>query len=543
MAKKSKKINKQSKRAKRIINSAELFLNTAIEHVQRNEKQEAVQTINNALRYYPNDYRFSFLLGKILLSAQNFIDAALALEIASKLAPENHEVHFYVARCHEFQNRLDKAVLHYAKAIELKPDFFEALTNLGGLSLRLGRTDYAQEYVSRALNHREDSANLWVTMGNVRQAQGRFPEAVSCYRKAHEIDPGDPRARYNMSRFQPLQESLEQTRRVIADDPSLGEPHYHLAIGLLSTGQLSDGWREYEWRFKKEQKPVTRRPFSLPWWQGEPLPEKSLLIWAEQGLGDEILFAGAFDDALKIAPQGVIECEPRLVSLFSRSFIGAQIVPRTHPVQAVTMLPSLQYQCAAGSLMQWLRLELNAFKRQKYPYLIPNPERVDHWRRWLRSLGTQKKVGLCWRSMKPGVFRSMGYPSILECEHLFSDHEVQWVNLQYDNCAEELQMVKDKFGTEIIVPEGLDLMNDMDDQAALMRALDGVVSAGTATAQLAGAVGARLLMFGTGRPWTQLGTDYLPFYPGAKYLFRQSAEQPWQEFLQLSKIMHHLFEL
>lgn len=499
---------------------------------------DALSIVNHAAAQFPDSAELFLLLGQILTRSGARIEALQACRLAVELDPDAPEILFHLGRAEEDQGNLDAAILAYHRAIALRPGFVEALNNLGDIATRLGEYDSAQVYLQEALELAPVSPEILTGLGNLRKHQRRFDEARALYRRCLTVSPGHAVAANNLASLLPPTEAIPVLEAVLRERPDFAEAHYSLAMNYLRSGKLERGWQEYEWRFRKETEPVAMRPYTYPQWDGCSLEAGRLLVWGEQGVGDEIAFAGCIDDLHRRVDALVIECDPRLSTLFQRSFPYARILARTEVM--CDLPPDIVSQVASGSLMRWLRPDITSFRRQKSPYLTPDGARVAYWRDWLQTLGPGPKAGLCWRSIRRDGMRGVQYATIEDCGGLIADPRCTWVNLQYGDCAAELDQAASLFGRPLAQPPGMDLMHDLDDLAALLVALDLVVSAGTATARLAGAVGARLVTFGTGRNWSQLGTTGMPWHAYSVNVMRKTHMEPWTSVLQSDRLLQVL---
>jgi hypothetical protein len=191
---------------------------------------------------------------------------------------------------------------------------------------------------------------------------------------------------------------------------SLPEPHLTKALIMLVAGDFEAGWKKYEWRWKTHDAKPWRRNFAQPVWNGLPLKDKTLFVYAEQGVGDEIMFASCIPDVINQTASCFIECDRRLVPLFSRSFPEAEILERTgadntdNSVQG--MLPFFDLVIAIGSLPLRFRADLSCFPHRR-SYLTPDPKKVDEWKKRVQSLPDGLRVGISWKGGKDPRSRKM----------------------------------------------------------------------------------------------------------------------------------------
>jgi cytochrome c-type biogenesis protein CcmH/NrfG len=470
------------------------------------------------------------------------------------------------ARALEREGRLDDALAAYTEAFEASGQDPALAADIGRLALRMGLPDIAEQLLRIALAadpeglesrlalahalrdlHRydeavallsediqahPDDAGLWTTLAMVLVQQGEADKALVFLEEALRLQPGFGRALYYRAN---ARADLGDPRGAVADydaalsaadlpDGDRERVRFALALSLLSLGELEAGWEAYRARLS----PMAANPVAfdiaaepLAFDPGDGIEGKSLLLMAEQGLGDEIMFANMSPDVLRaLGPHGklAIAVERRLVPLFARSFPDAAVVEH-HTARAdgraVRSAPALTLPVDAWSPMAApaRRFRRSAADFPRTPgYLTPDPDRVAHWRGLLAGL-PGRKVGILWKSLKLHGERARQFAPFDLWAPVLRAPGVTVVNLQYGDCAPELSRASDRFGVDIWRPPGLDLNDDLDDVAALTCALDLTVGFANATLNLAGACGAPAWLITPGASWTKLGTDRYPWYP------------------------------
>ena len=244
-----------------------------------------------------------------------------------------------------------------------------------------------------------------------------------------------------------------------------------------------------------------------------------VLVYREQGIGDELMFASCYADIIAAAREVIIECDPRLTSLFARSFPGATVRPVTVDASGRETTKDYDRAISAGSLPQLFRRTIDEFPQRRV-IVKADPARVAQWRERLRAAGSAPYVGIAWRSRLMTAERRREYTHLKEWGALFAVPGITWVNLQYDECEAELRDAERRFGVRVHRWASLDLMNDLDEVAALTTALDVVVSARTAVSMLSGALGIDTITLASRYSWTDLGTDRLPWLPAVRMMYR-----------------------
>lgn len=440
---------------------------------QSGEGQEGLRLVMAAADAAPGSAAIQNNLGGMLMQVRQFAAAERAFRAALAANPKLVDAWSNLAAVLLDQNRPDAAEKAARRALAADPARADAWSNLGVALLELGRFAEAEECQRKALQQRPDLAVAHANLGTLLRRRND-PGAVALFRRAVELDPDQPVARFNLS------------------------------LDHLAWGRLQQGWAEYEERFRARQRQRTRR-LDLPFWQGEMLEGRHLLIWPEQGLGDEILFASIFPDLKGLDGPVTVECEPRLLPLFTRSF------PHLN-VAAAGSTGAAHVQIAAGSLPGLARPSLSRFGAA--PWLRADPDQVTHWRGALATGGPALTIGFCWRSGLLTGERSGLYPDLADLAPLFALPGIRWVPLQYDldvpATAAELASGLPA-GLDLHRPE-IDLRDDIDGVAALIGALDLVITASTSVSELAGALGTPVWRIGNHDDWTRLGTAARPWY-------------------------------
>jgi tetratricopeptide (TPR) repeat protein len=435
-----------------------------------------------------------YLLAQSLHRQRRLTEAELHLHDALRLNPNYPGAHNGLGNIFRDQSRLEEALGCYQTALALRPDLPEFHNNLGNALRELNRLHEAEAAYREALRLRPDYADTWSNLGNLLIERNANREAIQAYRRALELVPDD------------------------------AETHWNISFSLLQAGELSEGWAAYEWRWRTGQQPSVPRLY--PEWNGEDLSGHILLILPEQGLGDEILFASCVPDILARAGQVMLVCQQRLSALYARSFPSAMVIALPVGVASLNAadLPPCDFQIAIGSLPRLLRARIEDFPTRP-AYLLADPTQSAQWRTRLNTLGMGLKIGVCWRSGLRTGERHRYYPTLVEWEPILKTPGVIFINLQYDDCVADLSDARTRFGIEIMNFPDLDLRDDQDGVAALMTALDGVISAPTAVAELAAALGVPVLRYLSS--WTGLGTDYVPWHPTMRLFDKPDLEQPW----------------
>jgi tetratricopeptide (TPR) repeat protein len=467
----------------------------------------------------------------------------------------------------------------YEAALQLLPNEAEIANDLGRLAYRLGMKPLAEQLFIRYLEHQPASteaannlacalrdqnryveaidvlkavigahptvAQLWNTLGTVLSEQGDFETAVTFFDEAVRCDPKMFRARYNRGNARLSigdgagadEDNTAALKAVTAPD-EVAMMRLARSTILLVNGEIGAGWDAYEARLEPQYADVTHFMIDRPRWTPEAdLKGRSLLLMGEQGLGDEVLFANMIPDVLEaLGPEGRLHLavEKRLVPLMQRSFpdvtVGAHATYRvdTHTVRGAPFVKDSQQidlWAPLASPLRRFRRSVDAFP-DRAAFLVPDPERVAHWRRVLDQAPRGPKVGLLWKSLKVDGARQRYFSPFEQWAPVLATLGATFVNLQYGDCAAEIAEARKTLGVDVWEPPGIDLKDELDEVAALSSALDLVIGPANATSNIAAACGAPVWLISTPGAWPRLGTDRYPWYPSVR-VFNSPGFNQW----------------
>jgi hypothetical protein len=370
----------------------------------------------------------------------------------------------------------------------------------------------------------------WFQLGAERQRAADYPGALAAYGRGLALPAPVAAQAMAWSNVAQCRRSIGDAAgevtaftRAVALEPGHVGMHIGLATALLAQGRLLEGWREYGWRLLAMSDQHRPAGCGAPRWRGQDLAGRSLLVVGEQGVTDEIMFLSCLGDAVARGGRISVICQARLVSAVRRSFPGVAAVAAHHAPDAP--LGGHDWYAPIGELARHFRRDLGSFGGRR-AYLAGDPARVVHWRRWLATLGPGFKLGIAWRSRRRDGMRGRHYTGLDDWHPVFAIPGLVLVNLMYDDTASEVAALAAAGGPALHRPPGIDLLQDIDDSLALVAALDGVAACSGATANIAGAVGQRLVRFEhRSGAWMGLGTaDAVPWFPGARQRYCRPGE-------------------
>jgi tetratricopeptide (TPR) repeat protein len=486
-----------------------------------NRSDEAVREFRELLRYKQNFAAAHNNLGVLWSGLGNFDESERCYRQALQINPNFAEAYNNLGLLLAKVGRVDDAESSLREACRLKPSFPEAFNNLGDLLRSRGSLDESESCCREALRLRPDYPSARLNLGNALREAGRFHEAESCYEVVLASDPSWPEALNNMGSLlfdlgRP-DEAVPRFRTAVAQKPDYADAHANLAIALLLAGRFEEGWREYEWRWKQDKIRPLVRSFSQPMWDGGDIGDRVLLLHAEQGFGDTLQFC-RYVPEIAAGRRVVLEVQPALLSLLARLPGIERIVARGEP------LPPFDLHCPLLSLPRVLGTTVQTIP-PRTRYLRADPLRVAAWSQCVRQL-SGLRVGLAWagnETMGADYRRSIALDRL---SALADVPDVNFVSLQKGPAANQLRP------RGLVLHDWTELLTDFGETAALVEALDLVISVDTAVAHLAGALGRPVWLLNRfDRCWRWLlNRDDSPWYPTLRQ-FRQPQPGDWPSVL------------
>jgi tetratricopeptide (TPR) repeat protein len=530
-------------------------------------------------------------LTQLLHEAQNQIDAknwtqAKNLLLKTKLLEEeNFAVIFQMGWCQMQLGQLDEAIHHMARvesicdkkvdvlnsvalayihmhqwerasrvllrAMELDASIIETYLNLSAVFSNLCRHKESLDFSLKAIALDLSNIHAHLNMGVALVGLGFLKEAKVALETCLMLEPDSLDANLNMgvviSRLENAAESIPIFEKCILLAESSGYEkincaRFLLSYQYLSIGQIDKGWAFYEYGFDPTVPAYAARAparkFPVPRWTGQPIPGQCLLVWAEQGLGDEILFLSCMKDVLKSCTDVILECAPRLVPVMARSFPTVTVRASAYDVLNFNqpVFHDFDHQIPLGSLPSLYRRSLHDF-RHSAPFVIADDGKKERFNHRLAGYEGKLKVGICWRSGLLNAERNAGYSAISDWAQLLQLQNCVFINLQYGDCEAELAEVETHFGVSILRWKDLDLKNDIDDVFALMDCLDLVITAATAVNPMAGSIGKATFLLQDSWGWSNIGTDYYPWFPNTRCFVPESGNSPAEVMPDIAAIV------
>jgi Flp pilus assembly protein TadD len=501
---------------------ADAFNNLGIALAKLKKLDEARDSLRAGLGVAPENPDLHNNLGIVLAEQRRYQEAAASYQEALRLKPAYTEALNNLGITQLKQKQLDDAVASFRQVLRLNPNSAETYNNLGIALKDKGIFDEAAASCRQALRLKPEYVEAFANLGNALAAQGKLHEAMDAYQQALRIKPDYAEGYHNLGvalkDFGRLDEAVAAHQQALRLQPTYAATHAALAMTWLTMGNFEQGWPEYEWRFLCEG--ASRPLFAQPDWDGSALNGRTILLHAEQGLGDALQFIRYVPLVQARGGRVVVCCPSVLLRILGRCKGIDALVAQDGP------LPPFDVQAPLLSLPGILKTTL-ANVPAKVPYIFPVADLTQYWALEL-SQHAALTIGIAWQgNPKYPEDRKRSIP-LEHFAHLAQLDKVQLLSLQKGHGTEQLPRFQQRFSV-------MDLGNRLDeaagpfmDTAAVMKNLDLVITSDTSVAHLAGALGVRVWV---ALPWIcdwrwLLQREDSPWYPTMR-LFRQTERGNW----------------
>jgi tetratricopeptide (TPR) repeat protein len=459
---------------------------------------EALASFEAALALRPRSVDWLNNRGIALLRLQRVEEAVASFDAAIALNPDHAPARYNRGNALARTDRLDAAVESYDAAIARRPDYAKAFNNRGEALTRLARFAPALADFDAAIRLQPDDAELHNNRGDVLRRMGRMPEALASFETALQLRPDYPDARF------------------------------HRSLALLALARFDEGWRDYEHRWRSEAflarssdaATASLRTRFVAEGDVEDLADRRVLVVAEQGIGDVVMFASILPDLIAAAGEVALLCERRLHRLFAASFPQISLIDSAPP-------PSDAFDLVLpiGGLARLFRRRREDFPGR--PYLAAGPAALERWRRALGPKTAPLRVGVSWRGGTATTGHRDRSLELSDLRPILDLAECEVICLQYGDPRAEVAALNERLPRSIRLFAPAEIA-DFEDLAGLIQTLDAVVSVQNTNVHLAGALGAPgLAMIPHVAEWRYGAAGAaMPWYETVE-LFRQGADRDW----------------
>jgi tetratricopeptide (TPR) repeat protein len=541
----------------------------------RGDLDQAENFLNKAITVAPSEPVF---LGNraTLLEAGSFFDERVIrdLERCTQLQPLSASHYGSLARALDRRRYTELANIMAARALTIDPSVVANLENQAELMFCCGKRSEAWRFFVRAASLDPRSLSALLGLARCELFFDAFDECRDLLWRVLCVSPSDVRiaqlvtvllqrrysvvdggALYTVVRaglietaaqwmqlatlyedFHYREEAVACYRRAMVLQPGNLDLSVNLGLCELQLGRFREGWADQERRLLSAAALSRRFLYGLiqesrPTFTGPSAGsvDKRVLVWAEQGVGDEVMFGGLVGEFRGLCGELLLQVDRRLMGLFERALPGVRVFERGKTVPAELY----DEQIPMGSLGKWLRPSRESFEGKGGRYLQAQEGLGRRLRAELGVGASEKLIGLSWRSAsaETGAARSLSLKELVGA--LQGVEGVRFLNLQYGEVSEELRALREETGVEVLTHPGIDNREDLEGLAGLIEGCDLVVSVGNATAHLSGALGQKtwvLLPYVAGWRWLHEG-ERCPWYRSVR-LFRQAERDRWQSVLE-----------
>ena len=481
------------------LSPAQIAAKKANELVQAKRYKEAIDFLDSSPHTDRSKTIFLHLYG---LAWTNLLEHEKAVPFfveSIKLNPLDPFPYFNIGNALAKNVQFDEAEKYYNLALTLDENCVDALVGMGVVNFQKSNYEACEEFFTKSLKFKPDNAQVITNLGNTYFVQGRYDEALSFLNRALALNPENPMARTNR--------------------------------GLVKLGRydFETGWADYENRFYEEA--FSARKFThIPQWNGDLTKPGNVLIWCEQGLGDEIMFASIFNDLKGAQCTLFVESDKRLLRAFQASFPHLKFIPK-----GIGSMSGVNYQLPLASLGALFRTRMESFERPQGGFLqLPFGSGLKPSTRAALEALPKPWIGVSWESYAlTKNFRDRKSISAAEFAVYTGATSASLINLQYPNPHKHEKPGPQDIPTGVTTLPDLDLKNDIEELVALMKEMDNVITIGNSVAHLCGGFGIPAKVLLPSVPdwrWGHSGEQSVWYE--SLHLLRNPSADNWQDLLK-----------
>jgi len=447
--------------------ASDIFYNKARALKSLKKNLEAIESLKSSIQYNPKNFLSYINLGFLLNEQGQFQEALKNYNKALEVDQNNYLLFYNRGIVYENIKEYDLALDDYNHSIRLNKNFEGVFFNTSGLLFKLKKFDESLIAIDQAIKINPQNLSFFIKKALVYQELKNYESALNSYDHILEIDPNNSEAKANKS---------------------------YLKLSILD---FKSGWELYKHRWWN----IVKVKFSIPELDNFTLTHKKIFIWAEQGLGDQIIFSSLFFDALKTKNEFYISLDPRLLNLFKRSFSWAKNVTFISSQKEI-IESDYDFQIPMGNLGPFFRNSIKDFALHPIAYLKPNETQVNNLKSRIIK-GNHKICGISWISKNNEIGEEKSL-SLIQLLPILTIPNITFIDLQYGDTSAEKKNIFDLFGIEIKSINEIDNFNDLDGTTSLIHACDFIVTTSNVTAHIAGASNKKTYLLpphGYGKIW------------------------------------------
>lgn len=521
-------------------------IESAIKLHQSGQLIQTERLCRQLLRKYPNTPIIISLLGASLQAQGESKKALQCFNKVLRLEPNNAEVHYNRAVILQSQHLSKDALQGYEKAIEINPEYAPAYLNIGMQYKILDQPNKSIINFKKAIEINHNYLEAHINLGNVLKEQGNFPQAIENYSSAIRINPNSSHSYNNLGatlhKIGELKKANINFNKAIEINPDYVNAHFNLGLLHLLQGDFKNGWKEYEYRYRKTNYTYPAKlDISKPKWDGSSLKEKTLLIYHEQGLGDTIQFSRYISDINRNNGSIIFIIQDTLADLYRHRDSGwDQYIDQI--ISTNEHIPDYDFHISLMSLPYILNIDVKHISNQDAPYIKVPQKDVEKWKIKINNECKKNtlRVGISWQGSPTNINdrnRSIELQHFLD---ILNIENVKFFSLQKN--TGQKQIVKNSLSQKIV--DWSNDFNQFTDTSALIQNLDLVISVDTSIAHISGSMGKPTWVLLEKIPdfrW-MLDRKDSPWYPAIK-LFRQQNQGDWQTVIsEVKKELENLIK-
>ena len=525
-------LNKEARsNYKLIINSQKnlkAMINLYSLDIKEQKYEDALKLINKILEikqdlnFVIKDKAFVYLK---MFRIKNSIDICNKLLVMNK---KDTNVLNILGLCFLYENKYTEATKIFKEILIYDNKNIAALNSLGRLNHEIRNSKDAEKFFLEALEINPNSLEVLNNIAGFYREEGKYKKGISLYLRALKLYPNNPFILNNLSKsyfdINDLSLAKKYSLAAFQLDKIDGNIQKILSFIYLREQNYIEAWKYFDGRLKIND--FVKKNKSIIKIQDKLLTSnyidknKKILILREQGVGDEILYATMYKDVLEDWPNVQIECEKRLLNLFKNSFrkYSARFVESGKISNNDKNLKAFDNVLYAGSLGKYYRKKI--FDFDKLPYLLADKNKIAKQQLYFNQFNNKKNIGISWRSFNNRYSNEKSL-TLFDFEKLFKIKNCNIINLQYGNVSEEISKFEKETGFEIFTNNEIDLFNDLDNLAALLKNIDIFITISNSTAHLAGALGIKTFLI---KP-----SNHALFH----YWNQPNERSPWYNSIQL----------
>jgi|GEM_PF-1393518 len=532
--------------------------------------KRAMEYIQRAITRNPNEPSFYSNLARAMLDLGTDADSLLALaNKALSLNPREKEARNLKGIALTRKKEFNEAEYIFQGLIVEFPDYTEAYQNFGLLLMDAGKAEHAVNFFFKAVLLDPDNPENYIQRARARMALKQYEPSQYELSEALVKFPGNSDVEHEAARLlfmmNETPKSVTYAEKALKSDPrnyhkaiTLGVSYlmngqkkealdtmlsarkhapagnktveWNLSLAYLANGDLKNGWALHKARFEDKATKVHKRTFDVPAWQGEDISDKTVLVWADQGLGDALRAGTMLPELIERAGKVIVELSEKGAKFFQYSF--PQIKARRSAMDTDFKATRSDYDVHTNiaDLVEFFRTDIESFRRAPCPVYTFEKERARSYLERLKGHENKPVIGISWRSGNLAVNRARYYLSAPAFAPILESRDAIFVNLQYRSVEKEIEFLRSNAGDKFHNFEDVDLFDDLLGAAALTACCDFVVSANTSVADMAGLIDVPSIRFGQQEPTLLLGQKNPPWYPSMTYMHPYT-NKPCSEFV------------